>query len=173
MLSCIWTTSNKSERLMHLVGWFIWMHDDARTCKPWTCINCSPIDTLCPQSKHLGYLITETWDLYPLNIKFRSDCTILVFRSFGIPAVNLVCLTLGLVMFIHSSYEHYQDDGYLQCNSLAWRNYKIYLYIGFLNISLSENWGFNVQYFNQYCTSSFIMRLMSFKWNVCRLLPPW
>jgi hypothetical protein len=25
MLSCIWTTSNKSERLMHLVGWFIWM----------------------------------------------------------------------------------------------------------------------------------------------------
>jgi len=22
MLSCIWTTSNKSERLMHLVGWF-------------------------------------------------------------------------------------------------------------------------------------------------------
>ena len=34
MLSCIWTTSNKSERLMHLVGWFIWMYDDARTYKP-------------------------------------------------------------------------------------------------------------------------------------------
>ena len=27
MLSCIWTTSNKSERLMHLVGWFIWVYD--------------------------------------------------------------------------------------------------------------------------------------------------
>ena len=25
MLSCTWTTSNKYERLMHLVGWFIWM----------------------------------------------------------------------------------------------------------------------------------------------------
>jgi len=25
MLSCIWTTSNKSERLMHLVGWLIWI----------------------------------------------------------------------------------------------------------------------------------------------------
>ena len=34
MLSCIWTTSNKSERLMHLVCWFIWMYDDARTYKP-------------------------------------------------------------------------------------------------------------------------------------------
>ena len=131
-----------------------------------TCINCSPTDTICPQSKQLGYLITKTWDLHPLNIKFRtlpSDCTLLVFRSFGIPAVNLVCLTLRLVMFIHSSYEHYQDDGYLQCNSPAWRNYKIYLYIGFLNISLSENWRFNVQYCNKYCTSSFIMRLMAFK----------
>jgi hypothetical protein len=31
MLSCIWTTSNKSERLMHLAGWFIWMYDDAGT----------------------------------------------------------------------------------------------------------------------------------------------
>jgi len=27
-------TSNKSERLMHLIGWFIWMYDDARTCNP-------------------------------------------------------------------------------------------------------------------------------------------
>jgi hypothetical protein len=34
MLSCIKTTSNKSERLMHLVGWFIWMYDDALTYKP-------------------------------------------------------------------------------------------------------------------------------------------
>jgi len=27
-------TGNKSERLMHLVGWFIWIYDDARTYKP-------------------------------------------------------------------------------------------------------------------------------------------
>jgi hypothetical protein len=33
MLSCIWTTST-SERLMRLVGWFIWKYDDARTYKP-------------------------------------------------------------------------------------------------------------------------------------------
>ena len=32
MLSCIWTTSNKSERLMHLVGWFIWMYDEDINC---------------------------------------------------------------------------------------------------------------------------------------------
>lgn len=141
-----------------------------------TCINSSPTDTICLQSKHLGYLITKTWDLHPLNITFRTlprNCTLLAFRSFGIPTMNLVCLTLGLVIFIHSSYEHYQDDGYLQCNSLAWRNYKIYLYIGFLNISLSENWRFNVQYFNKYRTSSFIMRLVACKLNVCRLLAPW
>ena len=27
MLSCIWTKSNKSERLMDLVGWFIWTNN--------------------------------------------------------------------------------------------------------------------------------------------------
>jgi len=27
-------TGNKSERLMHLVGWFIWIYDDAQTYKP-------------------------------------------------------------------------------------------------------------------------------------------
>ena len=32
--SGISTTGNKSERLMHLVGWFIWIYDDARTYKP-------------------------------------------------------------------------------------------------------------------------------------------
>jgi len=35
MLSCI-TTSNKPEKLLHLVGWFNWMYDDdddSRTCK--------------------------------------------------------------------------------------------------------------------------------------------
>jgi len=26
--------SLSTERLMHLVGWFIWMYDDARTYKP-------------------------------------------------------------------------------------------------------------------------------------------
>jgi len=26
-------TSNKLENLLHLVGWFSWKHDDARTCK--------------------------------------------------------------------------------------------------------------------------------------------
>ena len=33
-LSCIWTTSNKLENLLHLIGWFSWKCDDARTCKP-------------------------------------------------------------------------------------------------------------------------------------------
>jgi len=27
-------TSNKLEKLLHLVGWFIRKYDDARTCKP-------------------------------------------------------------------------------------------------------------------------------------------
>jgi len=27
-------TGNKSERLMHLVGWFIWIYGDAWTYKP-------------------------------------------------------------------------------------------------------------------------------------------
>jgi len=27
-------TGNKAERLMHLIGWFIWVYDDARTYKP-------------------------------------------------------------------------------------------------------------------------------------------
>jgi len=27
-------TSNKLENLLHLVGWFIWKYDDARTCRP-------------------------------------------------------------------------------------------------------------------------------------------
>jgi len=27
MLSCIWTTSNKPDKLLHLDGWFIWMYD--------------------------------------------------------------------------------------------------------------------------------------------------
>jgi len=27
-------TSNKLEKLLHLVGWFSWNYDDARTCKP-------------------------------------------------------------------------------------------------------------------------------------------
>jgi len=27
-------TSNKLENLVHLVGWFSWKYDDARTCKP-------------------------------------------------------------------------------------------------------------------------------------------
>jgi len=27
-------TSNKLENLLHLVGWFSWKYDDARTCKP-------------------------------------------------------------------------------------------------------------------------------------------
>jgi len=27
-------TSNKLEKLLHLVGWFSWKYDDARTCKP-------------------------------------------------------------------------------------------------------------------------------------------
>jgi len=26
-------TSNKLENLLHLVGWFSWEYDDARTCK--------------------------------------------------------------------------------------------------------------------------------------------
>jgi len=26
-------TSNKLENLLHLVGWFSWKYDDARTCK--------------------------------------------------------------------------------------------------------------------------------------------
>ena len=34
MLSCIWTTSNKLEKLLRLVGWFSWKYDDARTGKP-------------------------------------------------------------------------------------------------------------------------------------------
>jgi len=28
-------TGNKAERLMHLIGWFIWIYDVARTYKPW------------------------------------------------------------------------------------------------------------------------------------------
>jgi len=27
-------TSNKLEKLLHLVGWFSWKYDDARTCNP-------------------------------------------------------------------------------------------------------------------------------------------
>jgi len=27
-------TSNKLENFLHLVGWFSWKYDDARTCKP-------------------------------------------------------------------------------------------------------------------------------------------
>jgi len=27
-------TSNKLENLLHLVSWFSWKYDDARTCKP-------------------------------------------------------------------------------------------------------------------------------------------
>jgi len=27
-------TSNKPVKLLHLVGWFIWMYDHVRTCKP-------------------------------------------------------------------------------------------------------------------------------------------
>jgi len=27
-------TSNKLENSLHLVGWFSWKYDDARTCKP-------------------------------------------------------------------------------------------------------------------------------------------
>jgi len=27
-------TSNKLEKLLHLVGWFSWKYDDARTYKP-------------------------------------------------------------------------------------------------------------------------------------------
>jgi len=27
-------TSNKLEKLLHLVGWFSWKYDDARTCRP-------------------------------------------------------------------------------------------------------------------------------------------
>jgi len=27
-------TSNKLEKLLHLVGWFSWKYDGARTCKP-------------------------------------------------------------------------------------------------------------------------------------------
>jgi len=27
-------TSNKFENLLHLVGWFSWKYDDARTCNP-------------------------------------------------------------------------------------------------------------------------------------------
>jgi len=27
-------TSNKLEKLLHLVGWFSWKYDDAQTCKP-------------------------------------------------------------------------------------------------------------------------------------------
>jgi len=27
-------TSDKPEKLLHLVGWFSWKYDDARTCKP-------------------------------------------------------------------------------------------------------------------------------------------
>jgi len=27
-------TSNKLEKLLHLVGWFSWKYDDARACKP-------------------------------------------------------------------------------------------------------------------------------------------
>jgi len=27
-------TSNKLENLLHLVGWFSWKYDDARSCKP-------------------------------------------------------------------------------------------------------------------------------------------
>jgi len=27
-------TSNKLEKLLHLIGWFSWKYDDARTCKP-------------------------------------------------------------------------------------------------------------------------------------------
>jgi len=35
MLSSIQTTSNKLEKLLHLVGWFSWMqYDDAQTGKP-------------------------------------------------------------------------------------------------------------------------------------------
>jgi len=34
MLSCTERTGNKAERLMCLVGWFIWIYDDARTYKP-------------------------------------------------------------------------------------------------------------------------------------------
>jgi len=34
MLSCIYTTSNKLEKLLHFVGWFSWKYDDVRTCKP-------------------------------------------------------------------------------------------------------------------------------------------
>jgi hypothetical protein len=33
LLSCIYMTSNKLEKLLHLVGWFSWLYDDARTCK--------------------------------------------------------------------------------------------------------------------------------------------
>jgi hypothetical protein len=132
-----------------------------------TCIsNYLPTDTasyptrlepsLCVESKHLGYLVRRPVTCIPETSSLGHSQVIvqLVFGSFGIPTVNLMCLTLGLVMFIHSSYEHYQDDRYLQCNSLVWRNYKIYLYIGFLNISLSENCRFHVQYFNKYSTSS-------------------
>jgi len=36
MLSCIWTTSNKSERLMYLVGWFIWKLK--LSSRPWRCV---------------------------------------------------------------------------------------------------------------------------------------
>jgi hypothetical protein len=57
ILICIWTTSNKSERLMHLVGWFIWKY-------------------FCSLSRH-SIKWRKNFKINPLNAKLNLICYLL------------------------------------------------------------------------------------------------
>ena len=104
MLSCIWTTGDKYERLMHLVGWFIWIYINSNStflCLQRFCL------TLSCHSMHLHitlsfnapthYLVTQcTYTLSCHSVHLH------IILSFNVPTHYLV---------IHCTYK-------LSCHSM-------------------------------------------------------
>jgi hypothetical protein len=105
MLSCIWATSNKSERLMHLVGWFISMYMIQGHANPKFCA-----------LFYLDIFLTkhETPQMNPLNTKLSPICHLLLVLDHPILHVSRIrvnathCKTLLLYPNLCSFFRQFQ-----------------------------------------------------------------
>jgi hypothetical protein len=95
MLSCTWTSSNKLEELLHLVGWFIW--------NVWWCTNLQTLNL----KKICCILMMMIWWSNKVTVVLRCSC----FLQFNIVLKITEIVTVCVSYHLHQN-EHGNDFDY-------------------------------------------------------------